>query len=124
MTQKFGLVASLNRPGGNVTGLNLLTSEMTGKRLRRARELVPVAMEVAVLINPNSPEAGPQLRDVQTAAHAVGQPIRILNASTEDDVETTFATVAQRHDSALLITNDADQAACRPRSPLFDSRSL
>src|SRR3954464_9073789 len=62
---KFGLVASLNRPGGNATGLNLLTSEMMAKRLEIARELLPAVANVAVLINPKSPEADPQLRDVQ-----------------------------------------------------------
>jgi putative ABC transport system substrate-binding protein len=104
---KFGLVASLNRPGGNATGLNLLTSELTGKRLELARELVPAAAVVAVLINPNSPEAEPQLRDVQTAARAIGQPIHIPNASTERDVDTAFAILVKQQDGALLITNDA-----------------
>jgi ABC-type uncharacterized transport system substrate-binding protein len=104
---KFGLVASLNRPGGNATGLNLLTSEMTGKRLELARELVPRSAVVAVLINPNSPEAEPQLRDVQTAARAIGQPIHILSASTERDIDGAFATLVQQQDGALLITNDA-----------------
>ena len=104
---KFGLVASLNRPGGNATGLNVLRSELTGKRLELARELVPAAAVVAVLINPKSPEAEPQLRDVQTAARAIGQQIHILNASTERDVDTAFATLVQQLDGALLVTNDA-----------------
>src|SRR5436190_3903213 len=104
---KFGLVASLNRPGGNATGLNVLTSELTGKRLGLLRELVPAATAVAVLINPLSPEAEPQLRDVQTAARAIGQQIHILNASTEGDVDTAFATLVQQRDGALLVTNDA-----------------
>jgi putative ABC transport system substrate-binding protein len=104
---KFGLVASLNRPGGNATGLNVLTSELTGKRLELARELVPAAAVVAVLINPNSPEAEPQLRDVQTAARAIGQQLHILNASTERDIDTAFATLVQQRDGALLVTNDA-----------------
>jgi putative tryptophan/tyrosine transport system substrate-binding protein len=80
---------------------------MTGKRLELARELVPTAAVIAVLINLKSPEAEPQLRDVQTAARAIGQPIHILNASTERDVDTAFATLVQQRDSALLITNDA-----------------
>jgi len=110
---KHGLVASLSRPGGNATGLNVLTSELTGKRLELVRELVPAAAVVAVLINPKSPEAEPQLRDVQTAARAIGQQIHILNASTERDVDTAFATLVQQRDGALLVTNDAfftDQA--------------
>jgi ABC-type uncharacterized transport system substrate-binding protein len=104
---KHGLVASLNRPGGNVTGLNVLTSELTGKRLELARELVPAVAVVAVLINPKSPEAEPQLRDVQTAARAIGQQIDILNASSEGEVDTAFSTLVQRRDGALLVTNDA-----------------
>jgi putative ABC transport system substrate-binding protein len=104
---KFGLVASLNRPGGNATGLNLLTSEMTGKRLELARELVPAAGAVAVLVNLESPEAEPQLRDVQTAARAIGQPINILSASTERDVDAAFVTLVQQKNGAMLITNDA-----------------
>ena len=104
---KFGLVASLNRPGGNATGLNVLTSELTGKRLELARELVPAAAVVAVLINSKSPEAEPQLRDVQTAARAIGQQIHILNASTERDLDTAFATLVRQLDGALLVTNDA-----------------
>ena len=104
---KHGLVASLNRPGGNATGLNVLTSELTGKRLELIRELVPTAAVVAVLINPKSPEAEPQLRDMQTAARTIGQQIYILNASSEHDVVTAFATLVQRRDGALLVTNDA-----------------
>lgn len=104
---KFGLVASLNRPGGNATGLNLFTSEMTGKRLELVRELVPAVTAIGVLINPKSPEAEPQLRDVQTAARAIGQPIHILSASTELEVDTAFATLGQQRDGALLVTNDA-----------------
>ena len=104
---KFGLVASLNRPAGNATGLNVLTSELTGKRLGLLRELVPAATVVAVLINPRSPEAEPQLRDVQTAARAIGQQIHILNASTEGDVDTALASLVQQGDGALLVTNDA-----------------
>jgi putative ABC transport system substrate-binding protein len=104
---KFGLVASLNRPGGNVTGLNVLTSELIGKRLELARSLVPAAAVIAVLINPHSPEAEPQLRDVQTAARAVGQQIHILNASTERDIDASFTTLVQGRDDALLVTNDA-----------------
>jgi putative tryptophan/tyrosine transport system substrate-binding protein len=103
---KFGLVASLSRPGGNATGLNLLTSEMTGKRLGLARELVPAIGAVAVLINPKSPEAEPQLRDVQTAARAIRQSIHILNASTEGEIDAAFATL-EKLDGALLVTNDA-----------------
>ena len=67
---RFGLVASFNRPGGNATGLNLLTSELTAKRLELVRQLLPGTAKVAVIINPNSPEVAPQLADVQSACRA------------------------------------------------------
>ena len=70
---KFGLVTSLNRPGGNATGLNLLTSELSTKRLELIRDLVPTASAVAVLVNPRSPESEPQTRDIERVAGAVGQ---------------------------------------------------
>jgi len=104
---RFGLVASLNRPGGNATGLNLLTSELTAKRLEIVRQLLPRTATVAVIINPNSPEVAPQLADVQSASRAVGQPIAILNASNESDLDTAFASLAQHGADALLVTNDA-----------------
>jgi putative ABC transport system substrate-binding protein len=114
---KFGLVASLSRPGGNATGVNLLTSELMTKRLELVRELLPAAVTVAVLINPRSPESEPQLRDLQATARAIGQQLRILNASSEPEIEAAFAILrkepnAALWDAALLVTND----------PLFTSR--
>ena len=109
---KFGLVASLSRPGGNATGVNLLTSELTTKRLALARELLPAAGTVAVLANPRSPEAEPQLSDLQAAAPVMGQPLRILNASSGSEIDAAFAAVVSQRDAALLVTND----------PLFISR--
>jgi len=104
---RFGLVASLNRPGGNATGLNLLTSELTAKRLEIVRQLLPGTATVAVIINPNSPEVAPQLADVQSVSRTLGQPIAILNASNESDLDTAFASLAQHGADALLVTNDA-----------------
>jgi putative tryptophan/tyrosine transport system substrate-binding protein len=104
---KFGLVASLNQPGGNATGLNLLTSELTAKRLELVRELVPSGVTIAILVNRNSPEAEPQLRDLQVAASSVGQQIRILNAGTEREIDAAFDTLVRSRDGALLVTNDA-----------------
>jgi putative tryptophan/tyrosine transport system substrate-binding protein len=104
---QFGLVASLNRPGGNATGLNLLTSELTTKRLEIVRQLLPGPAMVGIFINPKSPEVTPQLADVQSASRAAGQPILILNASHESDFDTAFASVAQHRANALLVTNDA-----------------
>jgi len=104
---KFGLVTSLSRPGGNATGLNLLTSELTTKRLELVRGLVSTASVIAVLVNPRSPESEPQSRDIERAAGAVGQQIRILNASNHQDIDAAFATLVKPLDAALLVTNDA-----------------
>jgi putative ABC transport system substrate-binding protein len=131
---KFGLVTSLSRPGGNATGLNLLTSELTTKRLELIRDLVPTAsVVVAVLVNPRSPESEPQIRDIERAAGAVGQQIRILNASSDQDIDAAFATLVKPRDAALLVTNDAlfsssrDQivalAASRAIPTIYDRRA-
>jgi putative tryptophan/tyrosine transport system substrate-binding protein len=104
---QFGLVASLNRPGGNATGLNLQTSELTAKRLEIVRQLVPRTATVAILINPNSPEVAPQLADVQSASLSMGQPILILNVTNEGDLDDALASVVQHRAGALLVTNDA-----------------
>ena len=109
---KFGLAASLNRPGGNATGVNLLTSELTTKRLELARELLRAAGTVAVLANPRSPEAEPQLNHLQAAARVIEQQLQILNASSGSEIDAAFAAVVKQRDAALLVTND----------PLFISR--
>ena len=103
---KLGLVASFNRPGGNITGVTTLSSALEPKRLGLLRELVPQAAIVAVLLNPANPDAELQRRDIQAAAAAVGQQLRILNASTESDIETGFAALLQQRADALLIGND------------------
>jgi putative tryptophan/tyrosine transport system substrate-binding protein len=130
---KFGLVTSLNRPGGNATGLNLLTSELTTKRLELIRDLVPTASAVAVLVNPRSPESDPQTRDIERVAGAIRQQIRILNASSDRDIDAVFATLVKPRDAALLVTNDAlfsssrDQivalAASRAIPTIYDRRA-
>jgi putative ABC transport system substrate-binding protein len=104
---KFGLVASISRPGGNASGLNLLTSELTSKRLDFLRELLPADAVIAVLVNPRSPESEPQLHDLQTAARAVGQQLRILNSSSEAEIDAAFVTLVQTRVAGLLVTNDA-----------------
>jgi putative ABC transport system substrate-binding protein len=105
---KHGLVASLDRPGGNATGLKLSTSELelTGQQLELARELVGAAAVVAVLLSPFTPESEPLLRDVQTAARAIGQPIHILNATIVREIDAAFDSLVRQQDSALLITNN------------------
>jgi putative tryptophan/tyrosine transport system substrate-binding protein len=104
---KLGLVASLARPGGNVTGVVMFASVMEAKRLGLLHELVPTAATIAVLLNPASPIIfETQLKDVQEAARALGQQTHILQASTERDIDTAFATLAQLRAGALLVGSD------------------
>ena len=116
---KFGLVASLNRPGGTATGVAWLTSELFTKRLEFVRELVPGAAVIGVLINPNSPEIAPQLKEIETAARAIGQEIQIVNASIESDFDTAFANLAGRRAGALIVTNDSFFMSMRERVVAF-----
>jgi len=103
-----GLVASLARPGGNVTGVTSLNTELGPKRLELLHELVPTATIVAVLVNPTSPSiAEPFLRTLQPAARALGLQLHVLNASNERDFETVFATFVQLRAEMLVIAPDA-----------------
>jgi ABC-type uncharacterized transport system substrate-binding protein len=109
---KLGLVASLSRPGGNATGVNMFTSALEPKRLGLLRELVPGAALIAMLVNPNGPNIETQLKDLQEAARAVGQKIHILHASSARELDTAFATLTQLRAGAALIGSD----------PFFNSR--
>jgi ABC-type uncharacterized transport system substrate-binding protein len=105
---KLGLVASLNRPGGNATGINFFFSELVAKRLGLLHELMPKAVRVAVLVNPANPQnAEATVRDLSEAASALGLQIRVLTASTSREIETAFATLAREPADALFIGNDA-----------------
>ena len=103
---KVGLVASLNRPGGNITGMSLFTSELEAKKFGLLHELVPGAHLVALLVNPNNPSAESDTRDVQVAANAVGQQIHILRANNERDIDAAFATLVQQRTDALIVAHD------------------
>jgi ABC-type uncharacterized transport system substrate-binding protein len=103
---KSGLVASFNRPGGNLTGVNTLSPALEAKRLGLLRELVPQAAIVSVLLNPTNPDFDLQLRDVQAAAAAIGQQLRIFTASSDSDFDATFAALFQQRPDALLVGND------------------
>jgi putative ABC transport system substrate-binding protein len=105
---RLGLVASLGRPGGNLTGVNFLVGELTAKRLGFLRELVPGAARIAVLINPaNITNAETTLRDVEPAARGMGLQIQILKASTSPEIEAAFATFVRERPDALFVGNDA-----------------
>jgi len=105
---RSGLVTSLSRPGGNITGISTFLVEMEPKRLELLRELRPHATTTAVLVNPEKiPRAEIQLNDIQTAARSVGQEINILNASTIRDIDAAFAKLVQMRADALLVATDA-----------------
>ena len=104
---KLGLVASLARPGGNLTGINFYSGELTAKRLELLRELVPGAARVAVLVKPANIAIETTLRDVQSAARAIGLQIQVLNASTSPEIEGVFATLARERPDALFVGLDA-----------------
>jgi putative ABC transport system substrate-binding protein len=103
---KVGLVASLNRPGANITGVTLLTNSLEAKRLGLLRELVPNATTLAMLVNPTFPTAEAQVRDAQVAARSFGQQIHVLNVSNERDFDAVFASLAQLRADALLVSSD------------------
>ena len=104
---RLGLVASLARPGGNATGVHFLNTELTAKRLELLRELVPGAARVAVLVNPhNATSAETTLRDVQSAAHAMGLQIQVLNAGTSREIDVAFASLGRAPVDALLVSQD------------------
>jgi putative ABC transport system substrate-binding protein len=101
-----GLVASLNRPGGNLTGTTIMAVEMGPKRLELLRQLVPNSTAVAMLNNPNFPTAPVEARDVQEAARTFGMHLDVLKASTESEINTAFRTIVQQRTDALIVGTD------------------
>jgi putative ABC transport system substrate-binding protein len=108
----IGLVASLNRPGGNVTGVTFLANMLAAKRLEVLNELVPKASTIALLVNPNNPNAATETSDMETGARATGKQSVLLRASTEREIDMAFAALVQQRVEALVIAADA----------FFDSR--
>jgi putative tryptophan/tyrosine transport system substrate-binding protein len=109
---KFGLVASLNRPGGNITGAIVYLAELESKRLALLHELVPKATTIAFLVNPTNPNAQDQIKDAQAAADVLRRKIIVLKASSESDVDAAFATLLEQRADALAVAVD----------PFFNSR--
>ena len=102
---KDGLIASLNRPGGNATGINLIAAELEAKRLGLLHELIPAAVLIGVLLNPKNPNFETQLRDVQSAARTIGQ-VELLNASSRNEIEAAFTTLVSRRAGAISVGSD------------------
>ena len=104
---EYGLVASLARPGGNVTGINFFVTELAAKRLGLLRELLLTAARVGVLVNPaNPPTAQSTVRDVQTAADDIGLQVHILNASTIREIDAAYTSLVRQRADALLVAGD------------------
>jgi putative ABC transport system substrate-binding protein len=104
---EHGLIASLARPGGNVTGVSGMTVELMPKRVELISELVPQARVIALLVNPIQPQTERTIREVQEAARAKGLQLHVLKASTEDEIDAAFATLVQLHAGALAVSSDA-----------------
>jgi ABC-type uncharacterized transport system substrate-binding protein len=107
----FGLVPSLSRPAGNVTGISMLTVALAAKRLELLHELVPAPAVIALLVNPTSPYVEPETKDVMASASALGRQVKVLNATTAQEVDAAFAVFVQQRAGALLVSGD----------PFFDS---
>jgi len=119
---KFGLVDSLNRPGGAATGIAWLTSELFTKRLDIVRELVPAGL-VGVLVNPKSPEVAPQLKEIDAAVQKLGQPLDIANATSDPDLDAAFAALSEHRAVALIVSNDAFFNSVRERIVALAARN-
>jgi putative ABC transport system substrate-binding protein len=103
---RFGLVASLNRPGGNITGVSLISSGLGAKRLGLLHELLPNAAVFGLLLNPDNPNGEPERIDVEEAGRTIGRQIVVVNASNERDLDTAFAYLAQQRAGGLLVATD------------------
>jgi len=101
-----GLVSTFNHPGGNATGMTLLTGPLVQKRLEFLRELIPNATNIAMLVNPTSPDAPPEIRDAEAAAQANGLQIKLLNATTASEIDAAFTSLADLRPDALVVGSD------------------
>jgi putative ABC transport system substrate-binding protein len=110
-----GLVTSVSRPGGNVTGASFFATELGTKRFELLRELVPNATAIALLVDPNTPASKSERTAVEAAARAIGQETEVFSADTESDIERAFKAITQHHLGALLVTGDPFFFATRRR---------
>jgi putative tryptophan/tyrosine transport system substrate-binding protein len=113
---KFGIVASLNRPNGNIAGISLLFNMLAAKHLELLHEMAPKAVLVGMLVNPNNPNAAVDSREIESAANVLGQKLVVARASTPADIDAAFAILAEQRIGALFLHSDAyfrpDGALC------------
>ena len=110
---KNGLVASLNRPGGNITGMALFTSELESKQIELLRELVPAATIIAVLLNPNNPNFSNQISELDEVRRSSGAQLAIFKGGDPTEIDTAFAAMAEQHTGALFVGADAYLSTAR-----------
>jgi putative tryptophan/tyrosine transport system substrate-binding protein len=103
---KLGLVASLNRPGGNVTGINLVFGALGAKRLELLRQLIPAATTIAMLVNPSYPSAPIEVQDVESGARSLGVQVKVFNAVAAEEIEPAFTTLVAQNSGGLLVADD------------------
>jgi putative ABC transport system substrate-binding protein len=119
---KLGLVASFNRPGGNVTGVSFLVNELGSKRLQLLHELVPTATVIGVLVNPTAPNSQTETSDVEAAARVLGLRLQVENASNESEIDAAFARLIQQRVNALFVVGDAFFVARRDQLAALTAR--
>ena len=126
---QLSLVTSLNRPGGNITGVYVLNTAVMGKRLELLREAVPTARVIGYLANPKSAVTAPETKELHEAARALGVELRVLNAANESEIDTAFATLAKERSVPLVVSSDnlvhgPTRSTCRARGASCHSRDL
>jgi putative ABC transport system substrate-binding protein len=114
---RVGLVASLSRPGGNVTGVNVFAARLGSKRLGLLHEMVPTASPIAVLVNPTNPDTEDEANDIQEAARDLGVKVFVVRAGKADDLDSAFAALVQQGGRALIIGSDTSSPASAAKSP-------
>jgi len=120
---RIGLVANLNRPGGNVTGVTFIATDVTAKRLGLLHELVPQAAVIAVLLDPNLPDADLELRSVEAASRTIGVRVLVVKATTAPELDTAFATIIQAGAGALHVGSGPLFTSQRQRLAVLSARS-
>ena len=119
---KVGLVPSLNRPGGNVTGITIFSNELNSKKLEIMHGLVPTTAAIALLVNPDSPTVDSAVRDTQEAAHALGRRLSVLRASNEREIDTAWAGVVEQGAGGLIVSPDGFFGARRDQLAALAAR--